>query len=157
MSALRIGWIGCGTHANEMLLPQLMRHDVRPRGALRHGPGPPRRAPPRASASRRRTPTRDWRALLAQATISTRSVLAVGPQGPFRDRPRGVERGLPVFLEKPPAPTAAEAWQLAEAAEQAGVTVAVGFMKRYSTANRIALNIVDSRNSARGRASSAST
>ena len=28
MSALRIGWVGCGTHANEMLLPQLMRHDV---------------------------------------------------------------------------------------------------------------------------------
>ena len=28
MSALRIGWIGCGTHASEMLLPQLTRHDV---------------------------------------------------------------------------------------------------------------------------------
>ena len=25
---LRIGWIGCGTHANEMLLPQITRHDV---------------------------------------------------------------------------------------------------------------------------------
>ena len=26
---LRIGWIGCGLHANEMLLPQLTRYDVR--------------------------------------------------------------------------------------------------------------------------------
>ena len=36
MTPLRIGWIGCGTHANEMLLPQLTRHDVRDRRALRH-------------------------------------------------------------------------------------------------------------------------
>ena len=28
MSGRRIGWIGCGVHANEMLLPQLTRHDV---------------------------------------------------------------------------------------------------------------------------------
>ena len=28
MTSVRIGWIGCGTHANEMLLPQLARHDV---------------------------------------------------------------------------------------------------------------------------------
>ncbi len=28
MTRVRIGWIGCGTHANEMLLPQLARHDV---------------------------------------------------------------------------------------------------------------------------------
>ena len=30
MTSLRIGWIGCGTHATEMLLPQLTRHDVVP-------------------------------------------------------------------------------------------------------------------------------
>jgi myo-inositol 2-dehydrogenase / D-chiro-inositol 1-dehydrogenase len=28
MNPLRIGWMGCGIHANEMLLPQLARHDV---------------------------------------------------------------------------------------------------------------------------------
>ena len=26
---VNIGWIGCGNHASEMLLPQLIRHDVR--------------------------------------------------------------------------------------------------------------------------------
>jgi myo-inositol 2-dehydrogenase/D-chiro-inositol 1-dehydrogenase len=26
---IRIGWIGCGTHAGEMQLPQLVRLDVR--------------------------------------------------------------------------------------------------------------------------------
>ena len=32
MSKLRIGWIGCGTHANEMLLPQITRFDIAKRG-----------------------------------------------------------------------------------------------------------------------------
>jgi myo-inositol 2-dehydrogenase/D-chiro-inositol 1-dehydrogenase len=26
---IRIGWIGCGNHASEMLLPQLVRLDAR--------------------------------------------------------------------------------------------------------------------------------
>jgi myo-inositol 2-dehydrogenase / D-chiro-inositol 1-dehydrogenase len=29
MSGLRIGWIGCGTHAGEMLLPHLARLDAK--------------------------------------------------------------------------------------------------------------------------------
>jgi myo-inositol 2-dehydrogenase/D-chiro-inositol 1-dehydrogenase len=52
-----------------------------------------------------------------------------------------LRRGLPVFVEKPPAATAAEAAALAEAAAAAGRPCVVGFMKRYSTANRIAGNI----------------
>ena len=55
-----------------------------------------------------------------------------------------VARRLPVFIEKPPAPSAAEAERLASAAKSAGVPVIVGFMKRYSTANRIAANIIGS-------------
>jgi hypothetical protein len=76
MSAIRIGWIGCGTHANEMLLPQLMRHDVRltalcdtdadrlGRTAQRYGV---------AEADR----TRDWQALLAPTSTPSASL-----QGP---------------------------------------------------------------------------
>ena len=55
MSRLRIGWIGCGTHANEMLLPQLTRHDVRLSRPLRHGCRTARRGRRRATAFRRRT------------------------------------------------------------------------------------------------------
>jgi myo-inositol 2-dehydrogenase/D-chiro-inositol 1-dehydrogenase len=51
-------------------------------------------------------------------------------------------RGLPVFMEKPPAVDAAGAQRLADAAKRASKPCVVGFMKRYSTANRIAGNIL---------------
>lgn len=140
MSRLRIGWIGCGTHANEMLLPQLTRFDVAlaalcdidegrlTRTGDRFGVFPDNRL-------------RDWRALLARTDLDA-LVVAAGPQIHFEVALAAVARRLPVFIEKPPAPTAAEAERLAQAADAAGVPVVVGFMKRYSTANRIALNLV---------------
>jgi myo-inositol 2-dehydrogenase / D-chiro-inositol 1-dehydrogenase len=139
---LRIGWIGCGTHANEMLLPQLTRHDVTlavmcdadadrlAKTAARYGVAP-------------KNAVRDWRAVLAREDIDAIG-LAVGPQGHFEIGLAAIERRLPMFMEKPPAPTAAQAQRLADAAQERGVPVIVGFMKRYSTANRIALNIVGS-------------
>ncbi|MET0746387.1 MAG: Gfo/Idh/MocA family oxidoreductase [Microvirga sp.] len=141
MSALRVGWIGCGTHANEMLLPQLMRHDVTLAALCDTDPDRLARTAARFGVAPEYAFT-DWRAVLARDDIDALGV-AVGPAGHFEIGLAAVERRLPVFLEKPPAPTAAEAWRLAEAAKQAGVTVAVGFMKRYSTANRIALNLVN--------------
>ncbi|MBM6595145.1 Gfo/Idh/MocA family protein [Microvirga pudoricolor] len=140
MSAVRIAWIGCGTHANEMLLPQLMRHDVTiaalcdadgdrlARTAARFG------VPPENT-------TQDWRAILNRGDVDALG-LAIGPQGHFDIGMAAIERRLPVFMEKPPAPTAAQAEQLAAAAKRQDVPVVVGFMKRYSTANRIASNIL---------------
>ncbi len=142
MNPLRIGWIGCGTHANEMLLPQLTRHDVRlmalcdtdadrlGRTAQRYGV---------AEADR----TRDWEALLARADLDAVGI-AAGPAAHHRIGLAALARGLPAFLEKPPAATAREAGELAEAARRAGKPAILGFMKRYSTANRIAANIVHS-------------
>ena len=142
MTRVRIGWIGCGTHANEMLLPQLARHDVTiaalcdtdadrlARTAGRYGVSP-------------ENAFRDWREVINLGDIDAVG-LAVGPQGHFEIGLAAIERRLPVFMEKPPAPTAAQARRLAHAAQQHGVPVVVGFMKRYSTANRIAANIVAS-------------
>ena len=67
MSPVRIGWIGCGLHANEMLLPQLVRHDVRlvalcDTDADRLG---------RTAARYGVTETsRDWREVLARVTLA---------------------------------------------------------------------------------------
>jgi myo-inositol 2-dehydrogenase/D-chiro-inositol 1-dehydrogenase len=123
-----------------MLLPQLMRHDVTlaalcdtdadrlARTAMRFGV-PPERT------------TRDWREVLNRNDIDALG-LAIGPQGHFEIGQAAIDRRLPVFMEKPPAPTALQARQLAEASRRQGVPVVVGFMKRYSTANRIASNIL---------------
>jgi myo-inositol 2-dehydrogenase/D-chiro-inositol 1-dehydrogenase len=140
MSKLRIGWIGCGTHANEMLLPQLTRFDTTIAALCDTDPG-------RLDATADRfgiAPERrlaDWHDLLARPDLDA-IVCAAGPQVHFEAALAAVERRLPVFIEKPPAPTAAAAERLAEAAEAAGVPVVIGFMKRYSTANRIAANVV---------------
>lgn len=142
MTAIRIGWIGCGTHANEMLLPQLTRHDVNlvalcDTDAERLGRTAAKHGVPSDNA------VRDWRQILDRDDIDAIG-LAVGPQGHFDIGLAAIDRRLPVFMEKPPAPTAAQAQQLADAAAARQVPVVVGFMKPYSTANRIGLNIVNS-------------
>lgn len=140
MSPVRIGWIGCGLHANEMLLPQLVRHDVRlialcdtdadrlGRTAARYGVA---------------GTTCDWRELLARQDLDALGI-AAGPAAHCEIGMAALERGLPVFLEKPPAATAAEAQLLADASARSGKPAVLGFMKRYSTANRIAANVIRS-------------
>ncbi|MBN9305532.1 MAG: oxidoreductase [Devosia sp. 67-54] len=140
MSRLRIGWIGCGTHANEMLLPQLTRFDVALAALCDIDEGRLTRTGDRFGVAPENR-LRDWRALLARTDLDA-LVVAAGPQIHFEVALAAVARRLPVFIEKPPAPTAADAERLAQAADAAGVPVVVGFMKRYSTANRIALNLV---------------
>jgi myo-inositol 2-dehydrogenase / D-chiro-inositol 1-dehydrogenase len=140
MTSVRTAWIGCGTHANEMLLPQLMRHDVTLAALCDTDADRLARTAARFGIPPQRT-TRDWREILNRNDIDALG-LAIGPQGHFDIGLAAIDRRLPVFMEKPPAPTALQARRLAEASRRQGVPVVVGFMKRYSTANRIASNIV---------------
>ncbi len=137
---LKIGWIGCGVHATQMLLPQLVRHDVQI-AALCDIDG--RRL---ADAGRQfgvSNLTSDVETLLATPGLDAVG-MAVGPDQHLAFGKKALERGLPVFIEKPPAGTAAGARELLAASEKAGKPVLVGFMKRYSIGNRMAANIVRS-------------
>ncbi len=49
-----------------------------------------------------------------------------------------LQRGLPIFVEKPPAPTLLEAQELADVARRQGTWGMVGFMKRFAPANVVA-------------------
>lgn len=138
MTTLRIGWIGCGTHANEMLLPQMTRFDVRLAALCDVDEGRLAAAAARFGVA---TTTRDWRDVLARDDVDA-LVVAAGPAVHEQVAHAAIERGMPVFVEKPPAATADAAQKLAEASAKRGVPVVVGFMKRYSTANRIAINAV---------------
>ena len=140
MNRLRLGWIGCGTHANEMLLPQITRFDVALTALCDVDAGRLAKCGDRfgvAAADR----TQDWRSVLAREDLDAVAV-AAGPAAHAEIGLAAVARKLPIFIEKPPAATAAEAARLADAAEAAGVPVIVGFMKRYATANRIAANVI---------------
>jgi myo-inositol 2-dehydrogenase/D-chiro-inositol 1-dehydrogenase len=83
----------------------------------------------------------DWRKMLEQPGLDA-ICMAVGPDVHYAATLAALEKGLPVFMEKPPAATHAEALELSEASQRTGVPVYVGFMKRYSTGNRIAKNIL---------------
>lgn len=134
----RIGWIGCGNHAAEMLLPQLSRLPVTIAALCDQSEERLALVGDRYGVAAR---YRDANALLAHPGLDAIG-MAVGPEVHARIGVAAMERGLAVFMEKPPAATARDAERLAEAATRTGCPCIVGFMKRYSTANRIAGNIL---------------
>jgi myo-inositol 2-dehydrogenase/D-chiro-inositol 1-dehydrogenase len=137
---LKIGWIGCGTHATQMLLPQLTRHDVTI-AALCDVDGERLAAAGRQFGVSRLLS--DAAELIATPGLDAVG-MAVGPDQHLAFGKAALARGLPVFMEKPPAATAAGARELRDASERAGKPLVLGFMKRYSIGNRIAHNIVAS-------------
>ncbi|GGD34060.1 Gfo/Idh/MocA family protein [Aureimonas glaciei] len=137
---LKIGWIGCGIHATQMLLPQLLRHDVQ-LVALCDIDGERL-----AHAGRQfgvTALTTDAAELIATKGLDAVG-MAVGPDQHLAFGKAALARGLPVFMEKPPSGTAEGARELAAASDRAGKPLLVGFMKRYSVGNKIAHNIVKS-------------
>jgi len=140
MTTRRMVWIGCGRHAEQMLLPQLLRHDVELVGVGDLNAETAARVGKRYGVAHIAT---DHRELLALPGVDVVGMAA----GPVAHRDLSIaalQRGCHVFMEKPCGATAADAQAIADAAVAAGRTVGVGFMKRYSTANRIAFNIVKS-------------
>lgn len=140
MSLVRIGWIGCGKHAEEMLLPQLTRLPVTLAAVCDADEARLGLVGARYGVAARYG---DAQALLAHPGLDAIG-MAVGPAVHARIGTTAMERGLAVFMEKPPAATAREAQMLADVAARTGRPCVVGFMKRYSTANRIAGNILSS-------------
>ena len=135
---LRVGWIGCGTHGAEMLLPQLVRLPVRLAALADIDPVRLSTIGDRYGVAARFV---DGMALIESGGLDAVG-MAVGPREHQRFASAALARGLAVFVEKPPAPDAAGAKQLAQAAAASGKPCVVGFMKRYSTANRIAGNVL---------------
>ncbi|MCW3474077.1 Gfo/Idh/MocA family protein [Limobrevibacterium gyesilva] len=135
---MRIGWIGCGTHAGEMLLPQLVRLPVRLAALADIDAQRLATIADRYGVAARFA---DGHAMIEAGGLDAVGI-AVGPKQHAELAAAALRRGLPVFIEKPPAATSADAQALADLAAQVGKPCVVGFMKRYSTANRIAGNIL---------------
>jgi myo-inositol 2-dehydrogenase/D-chiro-inositol 1-dehydrogenase len=137
---LKIGWIGCGIHATQMLLPQLVRHDVEIVGLCDIDGKRLGDAGRQFGVARM---TSDAGELIRMPGIDAIG-MAVGPDQHLHFGKLALDRGLPVFMEKPPSGTAAGARELRAASERAGKPLLVGFMKRYSVGNKIAHNIIKS-------------
>ena len=136
----RVGWIGCGRHAEQMLLPQLARHDVELLAVCDTDTDAAQKIGRRYGVPH---VVSDFRALLDVPGIDVVG-MAVGP-AQHRDMSiAALERGCHVFMEKPSGANLADALLIQAAAARANKTVGVGFMKRFATANRIAHNLVKS-------------
>ncbi len=135
---LNIGWIGCGRHATQMLMPQLGRNDINIAAVCDVNESAAATAAWQYGAD---AVYSDYRNLITHAGLDAVG-MAVGPDLHHAASLAARERGLPVFLEKPPAKNRAAAEDIARASEKAGKPVLTGFMKRYSTGNRIAGNVL---------------
>ncbi len=136
---LNIGWIGCGRHASQMLLPQLMREDVRLAAICD------------VDATRVRDVARqygvsdtysDAKELIGHPGLDAIG-LAVGPEAHLELGVAALKRGLPVFMEKPPGSSQSDALRLQEASDKAGKPLVLGFMKRFSVGNKIAKSVIE--------------
>ncbi|MDO8248347.1 MAG: Gfo/Idh/MocA family oxidoreductase [Rhodoferax sp.] len=136
----RVGWIGCGRHAEQMLLPQLARHDVELVAVCDLNPETAQKIGQRYGVAHVGT---DFRALLEVPGLDVVG-MSVGPTQHRDMSIAALERGCHVFMEKPTGANVADAMAIQAAATRANKIVGVGFMKRFATANRMAHNVVKS-------------
>ena len=137
---LKIGWIGCGTHATQMLLSQILRYDVRITALCDIDGARLSRAGRQFGVNRLFT---DAHELIKSGEIDAVG-MAVGPDQHLEFGLAALKQRLPVFMEKPSSGTADGARALRSASEKSGQPLLIGFMKRYSVGNKIAHNIVQS-------------
>ncbi|HZG76577.1 MAG TPA: Gfo/Idh/MocA family oxidoreductase [Paenibacillus sp.] len=62
-------------------------------------------------------------------------MICIGPQQHYELAIDVMRRGYPVYTEKPPAPTAAMALEMARTSRETGMLCSIAFKKRYATAN----------------------
>jgi myo-inositol 2-dehydrogenase/D-chiro-inositol 1-dehydrogenase len=143
---LRVGFIGCGRHATKMLYPSLHLARMELAAVCDLDKTKAQRNARWFGAERFYT---DHRRMLDEASKdgSLEAVLiCTGAKTHTGLALDCVERGLPVFVEKPPALNLAEAERLRERSETLGVPVMVGTMKRHSLIYRRMKEIITSPN-----------
>lgn len=144
-SPLRIGFVGCGRHGAERIYPSLSSAGLQLIATCDLDRERAKLYARRFAPEGRQIPTdySDHREMCESEELD--AVLVVtGPQGHYQITREIVEVGLPVWEEKPPAPTAAQALDVAVVAEKAGVHVQVGFNYRYTAGVRRARALIDS-------------
>lgn len=73
----------------------------------------------------------DWRAML-EAEAPDAVIVCIGPEAHAALAPEILRLGLPVYTEKPPAVTAADAMAVARVAAECGLLCMTAFKKRYA-------------------------
>ena len=88
--------------------------------------------------------TADWRELAARPDLDVDAVVVATPDRQHTEPALAfLERGLPLLLEKPMAPTEEEARAIVDAAERSGAIVCVAHVLRYSAYTEVVKGVVD--------------
>jgi myo-inositol 2-dehydrogenase/D-chiro-inositol 1-dehydrogenase len=128
VNLLRVGFIGCGRHATKVLYPSLHLARMQLVAVCDLDEAKAARNARWFGAERAYT---DHQRMFDAETLDA-VLICTGPKTHAQLTLEAIERGLPVFVEKPPALTLAEAVRVREASERAGAPVMVGTMKRHA-------------------------
>ena len=140
MSQIPVGFIGCGRHATKMLYPSLHLARTDLVAVCDVDEARARRNARWFGAGRFYT---DHRRMLEKESLEA-VLICTGPTTYVPLALDCVERGLPVFVEKPPGLNLAQAEQLRDRSEALGVPVMVGTMKRHALIYRRMKEIIAS-------------
>lgn len=128
MERVRAGFIGCGRHATKMLYPGLHMTGLELAAVCDLNEARARRNARWFGAERAYT---DHRQMLDRERLDA-VLICAGPAVHAALTRDVADRGLPVFVEKPPALSLAAAEHLRDYCQERGTPVMVGMMKRYA-------------------------
>ncbi|HIQ05006.1 MAG TPA: Gfo/Idh/MocA family oxidoreductase, partial [Anaerolineae bacterium] len=141
MEPLRVGFIGCGRHASKALYPSLRLARMELMAVCDIDEAKAQRNARWFGASRVYT---DHRRMLDEEKALEAVLICTGPTTHTQLALDCIERGLPVFVEKPPALNLAGAERLRERSELLGIPVMVGTMKRHALIYRHVKEVISS-------------
>ena len=135
MDKVRIGFIGAGRHASNILYPSLRYAPIElvALAALEEDEA-------RIAARNFGAPkyyVGGFEEMIAQEKLDA-CIVAVKPPDYFHVLTGVIDAGLPIFAEKPACGSVAEAIEIEQRAQRARVPIQVGFMKRFAPAYRMA-------------------
>lgn len=137
MDKIRVGFIGAGRHATNIVYPSLRYAPLELVAISALEAEETVRAAKTFGAARyyvggfEEMPEKERNQIDA-------CIVAVSPPAYYRIILSLLDAGLPVYVEKPAAGSVAEATEIEERAQRAGLPVQVGFMKRFAPAYRMA-------------------
>ena len=135
MDKIRIGFIGAGRHASNILYPSLRYAPIELVAVAALEEEETLRAARNFGAQRYYIG--GFEEMLAKEKLDA-CIVAVKPPDYFHVLNGVLDAGLPIFCEKPGAGSVAEAIEIEQHAQRAGKPIQVGFMKRFAPAYRMA-------------------
>ncbi len=130
---VRVGIVGCGEHASENLVPSLWA--LRSAEVVAVCDSSETVAKLAAERFPRAKPYPDFRSLIENGGVEA-IIAAAPPQVHCEVAYEALQRGIHVFVEKPPTVTTQELSRLASFAEHAGLVTGVGHNLRHAIASR---------------------